>query len=44
MHTAGTLGLKKKKHEDCDVFFVRTGYSFFAPKSAELAVEDEELC
>ena len=25
MHTAGILGLKKKKHEDCDVcFFVRT--------------------
>ena len=23
MHTAGILGLKKKKHEDCDVFFVR---------------------
>ena len=21
MHTAGILGLKKKKHEDCDVFF-----------------------
>ena len=24
MCTAGILGLKKKKHEDCDVFFVRT--------------------